>query len=502
VPAEFCLEVRNVNKAFPGTQALKNVTMAFRPGEIHAVVGENGAGKSTLMLIIAGVHRCDSGKILLDGKEIEPLTPHQAQQLGISIVYQELSMAPNLTIAENMFVNRQPTNWLGLIDKGRMYRKARQHLEALDVAVSPDTLVKDLNIATMQMVEIVGALSRETRVLLMDEPTSALTDKETHRLFDSLRQLKRDGITVIYISHKLDEIFEIADRLTVLKDGEVVGTLDIAEATKDKVVRMMVGRELSSLYPDKNGQGQGTIMQVENLSGPGFQNVSFSLRRGEILGLAGLAGAGRTSVCRTVFGVVPKTAGRVIIEDQPVDIGSPEDAIRAGMGFVPEDRKLQGLFLTMSLKQNIVATNLRTCSGTVLMAPDKEAELTRKLVAQLQIKTPTIEQKIMNLSGGNQQKVLLGKWLAVYPKILLIAEPTRGIDVGAKAEIHGLLRQMARQGLGVVMVSSELPEVMGMSDRVMVMHEGRLMGTLSGDEMTEERIMTYASGLVEGATPP
>ena len=495
MPPEYLLEVRNIHKAFPGTQALQDVSMAFRPGEIHAVVGENGAGKSTLMLIIAGVHRRDSGKILLDGREIEPTNPHDAQTLGVSIVYQELSLAPNLSVAENIFINRQPVNRWGLIDKNKMYADAAGFLKTLDLAVPPDTLVKSLSIATMQMVEIVGAMSRKTRVLLLDEPTSALTERETAKLFTALRQLKQEGITIIYISHKLDEIMAIADRLTVLKDGRVAGELDIAEATKEKIVRLMVGRDLTGLYPEKDGEQQTPVLTVEKLSGPGFSDVSFSLYAGEILGFAGLAGAGRTSVCRTLFGAVPRTGGRVRVQGQDTDIRAPQDAIRAGIGFLPEDRKLQGLFLRMTVRENVVSTNLKACSGAIMMDPAKEGELARGLVAQLQIKTPTIEQKLMNLSGGNQQKALLGKWLASHPKVLLVAEPTRGVDVGAKAEIHTLLRKLARQGVGVLMVSSELPEIMGMSDRVLVMHEGRITGLVIGSDITEEKIMTYASGL-------
>lgn len=494
----YRLEVKNIYKAFPGTQALKDVSMAFRPGEIHAVVGENGAGKSTLMLIIAGVHQRDSGTILLDGQPIEPMNPHHAQNLGISIVYQELSMAANLTIAENIFINRQPTNWLGLIDRKKMCQDAAELLRILDIYVPPDTPVRNLNIATMQMVEIVAAISRKAKVLLLDEPTSALTEKETHRLFESLRQLKQEGITIIYISHKLDEVFAIADRLTVLKDGAVVGSREVAETNKEEVVRMMVGRELSTLYPDKNEQRGREVLRVEGLCGPGFRDVSFSLYQGEILGVAGLAGAGRTSVCRTIFGAARRTAGQVFVDGQLVHIQTPQEAIAAGIGFVPEDRKLQGLFLAMSVRQNVVASNLEACSGALFMDTRREAALTEDMVARLRIKTPSIEQKVLNLSGGNQQKVLLGKWLSVHPKVLLVSEPTRGIDVGAKAEIHALLRQMAQQGVGIVMVSSELPEILGMSDRVIVMHEGKLMGSLSGDDITEERIMAYASGLKNG----
>jgi ribose transport system ATP-binding protein len=495
MPAEYLLEVRHIDKAFPGTQALQDVSMAFRPGEIHAVVGENGAGKSTLMLIIAGVHRRDAGEILLDGQAIEPMNPHHAQTLGVSIVYQELSLAPNLSVAENIFINRQPLNRWGLIDKSALHAEAARLLKTLDLTLPPATPVKNLNIATMQMVEIVGAMSRRTRVLLLDEPTSALTERETAKLFAALRQLKQEGITIIYIIHKLDEIMAIADRLTVLKDGKVAGALDIADATKEKIVHLMVGRELSALYPEKSG-GQSTVaLTVEGLAGPGFRDVSFALHGGEILGLAGLAGAGRTSVCRTIFGAVPRAAGRVRVAGREVDIQAPQDAIRAGIGFLPEDRKLQGLFLRMTLRENVVAASLKACSGAVMMDAGRETDLAGQLVRQLQIKTPSVEQKVMNLSGGNQQKALLGKWLAAQPKILLVAEPTRGVDVGAKAEIHMLLRELARQGVGVLMVSSELPEIMGMSDRVLVMHEGRVTGLLAGADVTEERIMAYASGL-------
>jgi ABC-type sugar transport system ATPase subunit len=492
---EVMLDVRNVSKAFPGTQALDAVSLSVRKGEVHAVLGENGAGKSTLMLILAGVYHKDSGEIVLEGQHIEIRDPHHAQQLGISMVHQDLSLAQPLSVAENMFANRQPLSSLGLIDYRRLYEQTREALAPFDLNIDPRTAVRDLSVALQQVVEIATALSRSAKVLIMDEPTSALTEHETAILFRIIRRLCEQGVTILYISHKLSEVKEIADRFTVLRDGKVVGTLETRQASQDDIVRMMVGREMGQYFPDMGHPEDECLFEVRNLSGPRFSDLSFKLYRGEVLGVAGLAGAGRTDMARAIFGAEPLTSGEILLHGKPVRIHSPADAVSLGLGYVPEDRKEAGLFLSLTVRENTVAASLRQFSGVVFMDHRQVLAAALDMVRNLDIKTPGLEQAVMNLSGGNQQKVMLAKWLVIKPNVLIVDEPTRGVDVGVKADVHRLLRDLANRGVGVIMISSELPEILGMSDRILVMREGHLVGEVLHAEATEERVMSYAAGV-------
>ena len=489
------LEIRSVSKAFPGTQALDEVSLSVRKGEVHAILGENGAGKSTLMLILAGVHQKDSGEILLEGKPIEIRNTHRAQQLGISMVHQDLSLAPPLSVAENMFANRQPLNSLGLIDRTRLFQQTREALAPFELNIDPRIAVRDLSVALQQVVEIATALSRSAKVLILDEPTSALTEHETAILFRTIRRLCEQGVSILYISHKLSEVKEIADRFTVLRDGKVVDTLDTKDASQDDIVRMMVGRDLGHYFPDMGHVEEECLFEVRDLSGHNFNSVSFKLYRGEVLGLAGLAGAGRTDMARAVFGAEPLTSGEIYLHGKRVQIHSPADAVTLGIGYVPEDRKEAGLFLSLTVRENTIAASLKQFSGVIFMDHRQALAAAADMVRNLDIKTPSLQQQVMNLSGGNQQKVMLAKWLVIKPKVLIVDEPTRGVDVGVKADVHRLLRDLANQGVGVIMISSELPEVLGMSDRILVMREGRIVGEVLHAEATEERVMSYAAGV-------
>ena len=492
---DIMLEVRDVSKAFPGTQALDQVSLAVRKGEVHAVLGENGAGKSTLMLILAGVHRRDSGEIVLDGKPVEIQDPHHAQTLGISMVHQDLSLAPSLSVAENMFANRQPLTRLGMVDFPKLYQQTSEELAQFEVDIDPRQPVRDLSVAMQQVVEIATALSRQAKVLILDEPTSALTTHETEILFKTIKRLSDQGVTILYITHKLSEVMEIADRFTVLRDGHVVGTLETEKATEDDIVRMMVGREFSHYFPEPGEITDECLFEVTNLTGGAFRNVSFKLYKGEILGVAGLAGAGRSDMARAIFGADSLLSGDIFIKGQKVKINSPSDAVGLGLGYVPEDRKEAGLFLSLSVRENTVAANLQQFSNVIFMDHRKMLSAVTDIVTSLDIKTPSLEQQVMNLSGGNQQKVMLAKWLVIEPKVLIVDEPTRGVDVGVKADVHQLLRDLATRGVGVVMISSELPEVLGMSDRILVMREGEIAGELARVDATEEKIMSYAAGV-------
>jgi ribose transport system ATP-binding protein len=492
--ADVMLEVRNVKKAFPGTIALDDVSMAVRRGEIHSILGENGAGKSTLMLIMAGVHQADAGQILLEGKPVQIDDPHHAQTLGLSMVHQELSLAPSLSVAENMFVNRQPKTSLGLIDLPRLYQQTRDALAQFEVDIDPRQIVGDLSVALQQVVEIATALSHKAKVLILDEPTSALTLHETEILFRTIRRLSEQGVTTLFITHKLSEVLEVADRFTVLRDGRVVGTLDTKSSSQGDIVRMMVGRDLSQYFPDQGDVTDECLFEVKNLSGHNFHDISFKLYRGEILGFAGLAGAGRTDVAQAIFGDQPLNAGEIYLNGQQIKIKSPMDAVKLGMGYVPEERKSAGLFLALSVKENMIAADLGQFTNFLFTVPRKILPAVMDMIGALDIKTPSVEQQVQNLSGGNQQKVMLAKWLMIKPTILIVDEPTRGVDVGVKADVHQLLRNLANEGVGVIMISSELPEVLGMSDRVLVMREGTLAAELSHDKATEESVMTYAAG--------
>ncbi|HEC21734.1 MAG TPA: sugar ABC transporter ATP-binding protein [Chloroflexi bacterium] len=490
------LRMEHVSKAFPGVQALEDVTFEVARGEIHALVGENGAGKSTLMKILTGALLPDEGHIVLRGQPVNISNPSDAQALGISMIHQELALIPYLTVGQNIFLGREPEAKLpGFIDWGSLYREAQALLDRLNVEVNARTEVSNLSIAQQQMVEVAKALSLNADLIAMDEPTSALTRRETEVLFELMRSLKSQGVSIIFISHRLEEVFQVADRVTVLRDGRLIGTAPISELDEDQVVHMMVGRDLGEMYPKAQTERQEVVLEAINLEdGKELRGVSLKLHRGEIVGVAGLIGAGRTALAETLFGVRPVTAGEIRIEGKPVKIGSPQRAIEMGMGLVPEDRKLQGLFLNMAVRENIVLSAIRKVSAWGFVKFREAERLAGEFVRKLGIRTPSLRQRVRNLSGGNQQKVIIARWLTLQPRILILDEPTRGIDVGAKAEIHALMSQLAQQGVGVLMISSELPEVLGVSDRIIVMHEGRITGRFTREEATQDSIMRAATG--------
>jgi ribose transport system ATP-binding protein len=490
------LRMEGISKAFPGVQALQDVTFEVTRGEIHALVGENGAGKSTLMKILTGALSRDQGDICLRGQPVEIDTPSHAQSLGISMIHQELSLIPYLTVGQNIYLGREPRARLpGFINWTALYAQAQELLDRLNVDVDARAEVGELRIAQQQMVEVAKALSLNADLIAMDEPTSALTERETEVLFDVMRSLRAQGVSLIFISHRLEEVFQIANRVTVLRDGQLIGTSDIAELDEDRVVRMMVGRKLGEMYPKAEVERQALVLDATDLhDGRELRGVSLKLYRGEILGVAGLVGAGRTALAETLFGIRPMVSGDVRVEDQPVRIGSPGEAIRLGMGFVPEDRKLQGLFMNMAVRENITLSALDQVTRWGFVNSTKADRLAREEVKKLDIRTPSLRQRVRNLSGGNQQKVIIARWLTLKPRVLILDEPTRGIDVGAKAEIHALMNQLAQEGVGVLMISSELPEVLGVSDRILVMHEGRVTGEFRRDEATQDDIMRAATG--------
>jgi ABC-type sugar transport system ATPase subunit len=490
------LRMEGIQKHFGGVHALRGVDLDLRPGEVLALVGENGAGKSTLMEILCGNVRMDSGRITFDGKPVHFAGAMEAAFAGISIVHQELSLVPELTVAENIFCAREPViPVIGFVNRRRLWREASEILQRFDLDVSPKTMAGRLPVAIQQMVEIAKALSLDCKVLVLDEPTSALTERETSYLFGIINRLRERGVAIIYISHKLPEVFEISQRIMVMRDGSLVGTRATSEVTPDDVVRMMVGRELGTGYPERKGELGEVVLKVEGLTRePRFRNVSFELRAGEILGVAGLVGAGRTEVARAIFGVDRPHSGTVYLEGQPVRITGPGQAVDLGIGYVPEDRKDLGLFLGLDIAQNIGAASLKANSVAGIMSSRRQRAMAEEYVQRLSIRTPSVQVTTSNLSGGNQQKVLLAKWLAIKPKILIVDEPTRGVDVGAKSEVHAILRRLADAGTAVLMISSELPEVLGASDRILVMHEGEVTGELSAAEATEEKIMFLAAG--------
>jgi len=495
--------MQGIDKRFGGVHALTGVDLELFAGEILALVGENGAGKSTLMEILCGNVRADEGSIHLAGQPAQFSNAREAQLAGIGIVHQDLSLVPNLTVAENIFCGREPT-WrpIGFVDRRRLYAQTRELLAQLGLDIAPSTPVRNLSVAGQQMVEIAKALSLDCKVLVLDEPTSALTDREIAYLFGVMRNLRDAGVGLIYISHKLREVFEVADRICVLRDGDLIGVVRKEEVGTDDVVRMMVGRELDAYFPERAAAVGEAVLEVRGATRrPHFEDVSFDLHAGEILGLAGLAGAGRTALARSLFGADPLDAGQVLLRGQPLRVRSPAQAIAAGIAYVPEDRKDLGLFLQMVVRDNLVSADLKSHSRYGWMIPSSQTRKSEQMVERLRIRTPSVFARLMNLSGGNQQKVLLGKWLVTNPQVLIVDEPTRGIDVGAKAEIHHLLRELAQQGVAVLMISSELPEVLGASDRIMVMSEGRVAGLLDPQAATEEVVLQYAAGQRGAAQP-
>ncbi|MDI9506206.1 MAG: sugar ABC transporter ATP-binding protein [Clostridiales bacterium] len=493
--AEF-LEMRGITKRFPGVLALDNVSLSVRKGEVHALLGENGAGKSTLMKILSGAYRMDEGEILFDGKPVEIHSSHDAQALNISTIYQELNLTEQLTVAENIFMGRQPTKGPFMVDWKGMFSKAQTILDDLGVDISAQALVRDLGVAHKQMVELAKSLSINSRVLIMDEPTAPLTSREIKTLFDTIRMLRSRGVSIIYISHRLEEVMEVCDRATIMRDGRNVTVLNVAETNLDEIIRYMVGRELKEKFPKIHPDIGETRLQVDKLNaGKQVKNISFSVRSGEILGIAGLVGAGRTETARAIFGMDPKESGTVSVDGKEVSIQHPLDAIRAGIGFVTEDRKGEGLVLTMPVSQNITLATLEKFGAALRLDLGGEKAVVLDFIDKLDIKTPSHLQLARNLSGGNQQKVVLAKWLLSDAKVILFDEPTRGIDVGAKIEVYNIINSLIRSGVAVVMISSELPEILGMSDRVAVMHQGEITGIFDNDgTLTQEKVLYYATG--------
>jgi len=493
--SDYLLEIENVRKEFPGVLALDNVELRLRRGSVHALMGENGAGKSTLMKIIAGIYSLDSGTFRLRGQEIRLASPLAALENGIAMIHQELNLMAPMTVAENIWIRREPTNRFGLVDHGEMRRKTVELFKRLRIGIDPDIKVGKLTVANRQMVEIAKAVSYESDVLIMDEPTSALTEREVEHLFTIIRSLKAEGKGIIYITHKMNELFEIADECSVFRDGKYIATKKSTEVTRDDIIRMMVGREITQMFPKETVPIGDVVLSVKGLGlGRIFHDVSFEVRAGEILGIAGLVGSGRSNIAETIFGVTPATSGTIELFGKEVRIGSPTEAMRHGMAFLTEDRKDTGCFLLLDIQDNTQIAVLQT--DYVKGGFVRQRELSRVAVDMshaLRVKTPDMSEPIINLSGGNQQKVLIGRWLLTRPKILILDEPTRGIDVGAKAEIHRLITRLAGQGVAVIMISSEMPEVLGMSDRIMVVHEGRVTGFLGRAEANQVKIMELAS---------
>ena len=493
--APYLLEISNARKEFPGVVALDDVSLKLQRGTVHALMGENGAGKSTLMKIIAGIYTPDSGTVVLRGQPIRLKSPLDALENGIAMIHQELNLMPSMTVAENIWIRREPLNRLGLVDHRQLNRQTEELFARLNLDIDPEVLISTLSVASRQMVEIAKAVSYESDVLIMDEPTSALTETEVSHLFRIIRDLRAEGKGIVYITHKMSELFDIADEVSVFRDGRYIGTHASSDVTRDEIIRMMVGREITQMFPKEEVPIGDVVLSVKNLTLNGvFSDISFDVRAGEILGIAGLVGSGRSNVAETLFGVTPASSGTITLFGKQLAVTNPQVAISHGMAFLTEDRKDTGCFLSLDIQENmqmavLKGDNLR--SGFVRQsALDRACE---EMSAKLRVKTPNLSERVENLSGGNQQKVLIGRWLLTNPKVLILDEPTRGIDVGAKAEIHRLVTQLARQGVAVIMISSELPEVLGMSDRIMVMHHGRATGFLDRAEADQVKIMDLAA---------
>ncbi len=493
--SQFLLEMQGIHKSFPGVHALRGVGLAVRPGTVHGVMGENGAGKSTLMKIAIGLHRPDSGTIALRGKQVTFQSVHDALTQGISMIHQEMSPLPYMTVAQNIFLGREMTNRLGLIDHRAIDAAAAQILEELKINITPRQIMGKLSVAQMQLVEIAEAVSRKTDLIIMDEPTSALTEQEVAHLFSIIKNLKERGVAVIYITHKIDEVFAITDEVSVYRDGEFVGREESVNLTREKLIKMMVGRTIDQFFQKENATFGAPVLEVEGLTRHGyFNDISFSVREGEIFGVAGLIGAGRTEVMESLFGVTPKQAGVIKIRGKPVKIESPYDAIRHGIAFLTEDRKRSGLYLNLSVRDNIIMPSLRNNLRALFIDHRALRKLCNDAVGSLRIKTPSIDQLVMFLSGGNQQKVLVSRWLATVPALLIMDEPTRGIDVATKSEIYKIMSSLAKEGKAIILISSEMPEILAMSDRIMVMHEGRKVGEIGRAEATQEKILHMGTG--------
>jgi len=491
----YLLEMQDITKMYPGTKALDKVKFQLEKGTVHALMGENGAGKSTLMKVLAGICQPNAGRIIYDGKEITIENPIKAFHLGISMIHQELMPIPEMTIAENIFLGREPIKF-GMVDYKTLHKQTKDLLEHIGITIHSSTKMKELKVSDMQLVEIAKAISYDSKIIIMDEPTSAITDKEVDKLFAVIKELIANGKSIIYISHKMDEIFRVSDYITIFRDGHYVGTEKTEEISTEQLISMMVGRELTDIFPKRKEIARGEeIFSVKNLSQKKkFKNISFDLHKGEILGIAGLMGSGRTEVMEAIFGITKLNAGEIFIHKKKVKINQPIDAIKKGVAFVTEDRKLKGLSLPLSVKHNMTLSSLNTYSWKGIIKEKKEKKDVHEQISFLSVKTPGMNVEVKTLSGGNQQKVVLGKWIMTQPEILILDEPTRGIDIGAKTEIYKLMNQFVEKGVGIIMISSELPEVLGMSDRILVFHEGSIAGELSKEDFCQENVMHLATG--------
>ena len=492
---ETVLRMANIDKRFGGVHALDHVTFEVRKGEVHVLMGENGAGKSTLMKILDGLYEADEGEIYLDGEKVNIKSPVEAKALGVAMIHQELSMCANMTVAENIFRGEEPTNKFGLVDYKTMNKNAQKILDDMGMALNARSQVRDLSIAEQQMVEIAGAVSRNAKVVIMDEPTSSLTEKEIKELFVIVNDLKAKDVGIIYISHRMNETFEIGDRITVLRDGGYVATCDVAGLTEDDIIEMMVGRSIGEVYAGERAEGGEVVLDVQHVSNEKLKDCSFQLRKGEILGFSGLVGAGRTELMRAIFALDKIDSGEITLFGKKVHFKNPQQAIDAGIGMVPEDRRGCGLVLGHSVGTNLTITVLKKFIKGIRVDKKKENAIIDEYWQKLSIKTTGPQQICGDLSGGNQQKVVISKWLAAEPRILIMDEPTRGIDVGAKHEIYQLMRQLAKEGVSIIFVSSDLPEIINMSSRVVVMHEGEISAILDGatEEFTQQKIMRFAT---------
>jgi ribose transport system ATP-binding protein len=489
------LTMRRIRKKFPGLVALDDVDFDLRKGEVHILLGENGAGKSTLVKILGGAYQKDGGQITLDDREIDIKTPRQAQQNGIASIHQEINLIPHLSVGENIFLGREPMKLGAFIDRTALFREAETTLRDLSVEIDVRRPVYELSVAQQQIVEVAKALSMEARILIMDEPTSALTEHEIQSLFATIRKLKKKDVAIIYISHRLDELFEIGDRVTVLRDGKYVGTREVAGISKQELIRMMVDRPLREHFPKQIAQRTEEVLRVEGLGRNGvLKDISFSVYRGEVLGIAGLMGSGRTTLARMIFGLEKPDCGKIYVKGRLREIRSPRAAIASGIGFLTEDRKNEGLVLGLSVMANMCLPSIERISKLGIVSQTEEKRLSGEFVRDLRIKTPALSQKVIYLSGGNQQKVVLSKWLGRQADLFIFDEPTRGIDVGAKEEIYQLMNRLTSSGVAIIMISSEMPEVLGMSDRILVMHQGEISGEFHAREATQEQILRCALG--------
>ncbi|MHC1685445.1 MAG: sugar ABC transporter ATP-binding protein [Clostridiaceae bacterium] len=498
--SKYLLEMNNISKEFPGVKALNNVTLKVKAGSVHALMGENGAGKSTLMKCLFGIYKQDAGEILLDGKKIENNSSKDALDIGIAMIHQELHPVKYRNAMENMWLGRLPLKSYGpikLVDEKKMYKDTEELFKRLDINVKPDIIVEQLSVSIVQQMEIAKAVSYNAKVIIMDEPTSSLTEKEVEHLFKVINDLRKQGVAIIYISHKMEEILKISDDVTIMRDGEKIGTWPASELTMDLIIKKMVGRELTNRFPERHNKPSDVVMRVEGITSPfpkSFKNVSFDLRKGEVLGVGGLVGAQRTELMEAIFGLRSMESGKIYINDKEVKINSAIDAKKHKIALLTEERRVTGIFPVLSITENTVISNLASyVSNLGLLDRKRIKNDTEKSIEKLRVKTPSANVQIKNLSGGNQQKVLLARWLLTEPEILILDEPTRGIDVGAKFEIYSIIMELAMQGKSIIMITSEMPELLGMSDRIMVMCEGRLSGIIDGKTAKEEEIMTLAT---------